>query len=296
MDTNSIYQAVADRMIAALANGSVPWRKPWRASSGLPASMSTGRPYRGINVFILGLVAMDEGYSSPWWGTYKQISALGGQVRKGERSTLVIFWKRLVVKDEDSDGKSRVIPLLRNFRVFNACQADNLPARYYPAASTVQIAESAEVVIKTYLGRDGAPSMAHDGGDRAFYHPATDSIHLPAEDSFDSLAERYSTTFHEIGHSTGHESRCNRPGITGHDHFGSDQYSREELVAEMTSAMLCALSAVETEQSFTNSAAYLAGWLRAIKADSKLAVVAAGQAQRACDYITGTTFEDPSDD
>jgi antirestriction protein ArdC len=290
----TIYQAVTDRMVSALEQGTVPWSKPWHVSAGLPASMSTGRPYRGINVFILGLAARAEEWSSPWFGTYKQISELGGQVRRGERSTLVVFWKLLRVPDRDSDqGKLKTIPLLKSFRVFNAEQADGLSARYYPGpAAVLPVADSAELIIKEYLSRPGAPSIASDGGDRAFYVPATDSIHLPADESFDSAAERYSTAFHEIGHSTGHESRLNRPGIAGIDHFGSDQYSREELVAEMASAMLCALSAVETDASFANSAGYIAGWLRVLKADTKLAVVAAGQAQKACDWITGTTYSE----
>jgi antirestriction protein ArdC len=286
----TIYQSVTDRMVAALAEGTVPWRKPWNVASGLPASMSTGKPYRGVNVFLLGLVAQAEGYESPWWSTYRQISELGGQVRRGEKSTMVVFWKMLRVPDRESEGKTKVIPLLKHFNVFNAEQADGLPARYYPGpAARLPMAESAEVLIKSYLTQPGAPAMASDGGDRAYYVPATDMIHLPADESFDSAAERYSTTYHEMGHSTGHPSRLNRPQI---DHFGGDRYSREELVAEMTSAMLCAISAVETDTSFANSAAYIGGWLRVLKADSKLAVVAAGQAQRACDWITGTSYAD----
>jgi antirestriction protein ArdC len=260
--------------------------------------MSTGKPYRGVNVFLLGLTAQSEGYTSPWWGTYRQIAELGGQVRKGEKSTMVVFWKMLRVPDRESaEGKTKVIPLLKHFNVFNAEQADGLPARYYPGpAASLPVAESAEVLIKSYLTRPGSPALARDGGDRAYYVPATDMIHLPADGAFDSAAERYSTTFHEMGHSTGHKSRLNRPGIAQIDHFGSDQYSREELVAEMASAMLCAISAVETDGTFTNSAAYIASWLRVLKADSKLAVQAAGQAQRACDHITGTTYDDTETD
>src|SRR5260221_4324787 len=241
--------------------------------------MSTGKPYRGVNVFLLGLTAQAEGYTSAWWGTYRQLSELGGQVRRGEKSTLVVFWKMLHVPDRESaEGKPKIVPLLRYFRVFNAEQAAGLPARYYPGpAASLPVGESAEVIIKSYLTRRGSPVLARDGGDRAYYVPATDMIHLPADGAFDSVAERYSTTFHEMGHSTGHKSRLNRPGIAQIDHFGSDQYSREELVAEMTSAMLCALSAVETDGTFANSAAYIAGWLRVLKADSKLAVVAARQ-------------------
>jgi len=260
--------------------------------------MSTGRPYRGVNVFLLGLTAQSEGYTSPWWGTYRQLAELGGQVRKGQKSSMVVFWKMLHVPDRESaEGKTKVIPLLEYFNVFNAEQADGLPARYYPGpAASLPVAESAEVIIKSYLTRPGSPVLARDGGDRAYYVPATDMIHLPADGAFDSVAERYSTTFHEMGHSTGHPSRCNRPGIAAIDHFGSDRYSREELCAEMTSAMLCAVSAVETDGTFTNSAAYIASWLRVLKADAKLAVVAAGQAQRACDWITGTTYSDAETD
>lgn len=293
--STDIYQAVTDRMVSALASGTVPWVKPWRTGAGLPVSMSTGRPYRGVNPFLLGLTAQAGGYTSPSWGTYRQIAELGGQVRRGEKSTMIVFWKRLRVADRSApDGQpaTKIIPMLRYFNVFCADQADDLPARYFPSPGEAVPAESAEVILKGYLGRLGAPKFTHQGKAGAWYMPTTDTIKIPPMADYASEDHYYSVAFHEATHSTGHKSRCNRPGIAQIDHFGSDQYSREELVAQMGASMLSALAGTETDATFANSAAYVASWLAVLKADSKLAVQAAGLAQRACDHITGTTFSD----
>jgi antirestriction protein ArdC len=293
MTADTIYADVTARMVAALEADTVPWVKPWR-TAGLPLSMSTARPYRGVNVFLLGLTAQAAGYASPWWGTYRQISELGGQVRKGEKSTMIVFWKRLRVSDRNAsadESATKIIPMLKHFRVFNAAQADGLPARYFPAPGEAMPAESAEVILKGYLSRDGAPQFTHQGRDGAWYFPGTDTIKIPPLADFRSADHYYATAFHECTHSTGHKTRCNRPGIETFDHFGTDQYSREELVAQMGASMLGALAGTETGETFANSAAYVASWLRTLKADSKIAVSAAAQAQRACDHITGTTFD-----
>ncbi len=273
--TDTIHRIVTERMIAALQRGTVPWRKPWQAAAGRPRSMSTGQPYRGVNVFLLGLAAAEEGYGSPFWGTYRQIAGLGGQVRKGERSTLVVFWKQAQAEHRDPQtGELTVksLPVLRYYRVFNAAQADDLPDRFYPA-----------------------PGDVHVPGDRADYHPATDAIRLPLPAQFRTPEAYSATAFHEAGHSTGHPTRLNRPGIAAFDHFGSGRYAREELVAQMTSALLCAQTGIDDEELFRNSASYIASWLTTLGTDHKLVITAAGRAQRACDLITQAEREPAKD-
>jgi antirestriction protein ArdC len=277
---------VTERMIATLEHGTVPWHKPWQAAAGRPRSMSTGQAYRGVNVFLLGLTAAEEGYASPYWGTYRQISELGGQVRRGERSTLVIFWKQAEHAEADprtGEPATRQLPVLRYYRVFNAAQAGRLPDRFHPAPGQEPEIAAPQEVLDRYLAE--GPQLVHVPGDRADYHPASDTIQLPLRAQFRSAENYYATAFHEAGHSTGHPDRLNRPGIAAFDHFGSGQYAREELAAQMTSSLLCAQTGIDNPEIFGNSASYIAGWLSALHDDHKLVITAAAQAQRACDLI-----------
>lgn len=284
--SDTIHKIVTGRMIAALERGTVPWRKPWQAAAGQPRSMSTGQPYRGVNVFLLGMTAAEHGYSSPLWGTYRQIASLGGRVCTGERSTLVVFWKTAQTEYRDPQTGEltvRTVPVLRYYRVFNAAQAGHLPERFYPApGGHSQIAEP-QAILDAYLAR--GPKLIHVAGDRAAYHPATDTIRLPEPGQFRTPEGYYATAFHEAGHSTGHPSRLNRPGIAAFDHFGSGKYAREELAAEMTSALLCAQTGIDDPGICANSASYIASWLTALSNDHKLVVTAAAQAQHASDLI-----------
>jgi antirestriction protein ArdC len=287
--SDTIHKIVTDRMIAALEAGTVPWRKPWQAATGQPRSMFTGQPYRGINPFLLGLTAAEQGYPSPYWGTYRQISELGGQVRQGERSTLVVFWKQASTEQHDPQtGELTVkqLPVLRYYRVFNAAQTDHLPARFHPAPGNCSEIAQLQAMLDRYLAR-GGPTLAHAAGDRADYHPATDTIRLPPRAQFATPEGYYATAFHEAGHSTGHPARLNRPGIAAFDHFGSGRYAREELIAQMTSSLLCAQTGIDDPATFANSASYIAGWLRALDNDHRLVITAAACAQRVGDLITG---------
>jgi antirestriction protein ArdC len=213
----------------------------------------------------------------------KQANAKGGKIRKGEKSTLVIFWKHNTVTQETQSGEitEKQIPLLRYYLVFNVEQCDRLDL---PALKTrkVDVIAEAEAIL---AGMPNPPRIDHDGGTRAFYRPQLDSIHLPQQGSFDSAGEYYSTLFHELSHSTGHQSRINRQTLTEVVPFGSETYSREELVAEFGSAFLCAHAGIET--TLDNSAAYIAGWLKALRNDKKLAIIAASQGHKAADYILG---------
>jgi antirestriction protein ArdC len=295
------YAEVQATVLAALESGTAPWHKPWNAGQ-LPVSLSTHKPYRGINPFLLELTASARGYASPWWGTYDKITELGGQVRKGETkangkgATMITFMKRLMVDDRDRPGKQRPVFMLRAYRVFNSEQADwpegKAPTWETPEPNTGERLHDAEMIVKGYQAR-GGPDISY-GGNRAFYVPSADRIACPRFEDHDGPGEFYSTLFHECGHSTGHASRLNRPGIAALDHFGTDRYGKEELVAEMTAAMLSGICGVSSTVS--NSAAYLRSWMTTIKGDPKLVVQAAGLAQRAADLIQGISYADRDTD
>lgn len=278
-----VYQEVTDRIIASLEAGTVPWRRPWIASTDAHRNPLSGTEYRGVNPFLLDITAWEAGYSDPLWCTFKQAQAAGGAVRKGEKSTLVIFWRMLKGTDK-ATGKERSIPMLRHYRVFNVAQVDGLEIER-PEPVEFDPIERADEIIASM---PNAPSIGH-GGNRAFYHPAMDAVQLPAREQFVSSDAYYSTAFHELTHSTGHESRLNREEVAGRSAhgFGSEPYAREELTAELGAAMIGARAGIkpQTEQS----AAYIANWLRALRNDHKMLISAAGRAQRAADYVIGAS-------
>jgi antirestriction protein ArdC len=286
-----IYQEVTDKMITALERGTVPWRQPWAAGS-LPLSMSTRRPYRGINVFILDITAQLEGYDSPWWGTYKQITERGGQVRKGEKSTMVILWRPVEKEDAAGNVVERFM-VLRAYNVFNECQAEWAEGARRPVTPNAPEGsnpiDACDALVATYLAN--GPKLGH-GGEHAYYKPSTDQVQMPARASFHGDEAYYSALFHELTHSTGAERRLNRPGIAEHGHrFGDVVYSAEELVAEMGATMMCGLAGID-QMTFENSAAYIASWIKVFQDDPQAIVKAGAAAQRAVDLATSATFED----
>jgi antirestriction protein ArdC len=277
---------VTAKVLDALERGTVPWEKPWRTAGLLPTSANTGKPYRGINTWLLSLSAEAGGYGSPYWLTYNQAKARGGNVKRGEKGTLVVFWKRIEVKDAEAEDGKKVIPLLRYYTVFNLDQTENvtLPPRFdLPEFDEVSVSESVESILAGYL--DG-PQLRYRTGTSAYYTPGDDTITLPALDQFADEVGHSSTLFHELVHSTGHETRLNR-GVR--NHFGSELYAQEELVAEMGAALLAGIAG--TEHKIEQSAAYVENWLHALKDDKSLVIKAAQQAQKAVDRIIGTTFE-----
>lgn len=277
------YQVITDRLITLLDKGVNPWVKPWNSASGAPTSLSTGKVYRGINHLLLAITAMERNYTSKYWGTYEQISKRGGQVRKGETSTQVVLWTTFQVKDEKDPTKTKTVPTIRLFRVFNADQADDLglPVVEQVERTETEVIDEIEAALAPY---EATLAAIRAGGDRAFYRPATDVLTLPARETFHSTATYYDARFHELGHSTGHLSRLNREGVAGFDHFGSQQYSREELVAQLTASFLSGHFGLIAE-TIENSAAYLQSWIEVLKDDKKMIVKAAGQAQKAADLI-----------
>ncbi len=282
----NVYDQVTAKIMELLETGTIPWKKPWASSEGAKNLVSK-KSYRGINQFLLSC----SPYASPYWVTYRQAADRGGQVRKGEKSTPVIFWKWLnqkAVPEDDDNLTAGRVPLLRYYNVFNLDQIDgiNPPEKEQPVNPFSPI-EQAELVIKNMPDR---PKILH-GGERAFYSPRLDFIQLPPREAFTSPEEFYSTAFHELAHSSGHASRLCRRGILEPSYFGSHDYSQEELVAEFGASMLCGYAGIE-QQTLDNSAAYIQGWLKVLKGDKKLAIVAAGQAQRAADFILDNQHSD----
>jgi len=277
--SDKVYEIITDRILGMLDQGVVPWRQPW--SSSLPKNLVSGKEYRGVNVFLLGCQA----YTSPWWVTYKQCAARGGQVRKGERSTPVIFWKPLPRKDatpaDIAKGRDKFF-LLRYYNVFNVAQCDNLEAPTSHSGVQFNPIGACEEIVASYKG---APPITH-GGNRACYIPSQDAIQMPPRESFTHTEEYYSTLFHELTHSTGHKDRLDREGITNPIKFASHDYSFEELVAECGAAFLCAHAGIDN-RTLDNSAAYIKHWSDKLRDNRKWIVDAAAKAAKAADHIRG---------
>lgn len=276
----SVYQVITDRIVSLLEQGTIPWQKPWHGGEQAPQNLVSKKAYRGVNIFLLNAMQ----YSSPFWLTYKQAKELGGNVKRGERASPVVFWKWLDALNKQTGEKER-IPLLRYYSVFNIVQCEGIPV---PVASEpIREHSPVETAEKIVEGMPKRPRIKH-GLARAFYSPASDLVGMPAADQFKTGADYYSVLFHELGHSTGHETRLNRKGFSASDgnwaSFGSNPYAKEELVAEMTAAFLCGQAGI-VERTIDNSAAYLSSWLKRLKNDSALVVQAAAQAQRAADFI-----------
>lgn len=280
-----IAAEVTASILSALDAGTVPWRRPWACIDG-QRNLQSGRPYRGVNQLLTQIAADVRGYSSPHWTTFRAAKKAGGAVRKGERGTLVTFWKRLRVKDADAEDGHRIIPMLRHYTVFNLDQVDGIDAPAEAEREAIEPLAAAEAIV---AGMPAPPSVGH-GQDRAFYDPRTDHVQLPRLEAFHSAEGYHHTGFHELVHSTGHGSRLARPEVaTARIQFGSADYSREELVAELGAAMLCGHAGIDP--SIEQSASYINGWRKALSDDPKLILQAAGKAQKAADYVLGTTFD-----
>lgn len=268
----NIYEIITNKIVEKLEKGVVPWRRPWN-DAGLAVNWLTQRPYRGINALLL-----EPGE----YATFRQIQLAGGKVKKGAKSEIIVFWKWIEKEDEET-GETISFPILRYYRVFEInTQCEGIQSKRKVVEYDHDPIEEAEKII---LGYQNAPKYTFNSG-RAYYQPLLDRINVPPLKDFMKPEEYYSTFFHEMVHSTGHPSRLNRPGIKNISKFGSESYSKEELIAEMGSAFLCAVAKIDTS-TIDNSASYVAGWLRALKNDKRLVVLAAAQAQKAVDYILG---------
>ncbi len=275
----SLYQVVTDQILQKLKEGTVPWRKPW-AGGGLPTNLITQKPYGGLNAFFLDL----SGHSTNYWATRKQIESIGGSnIKTGENPTNIVFSKMC---EKPEQGKFQIgkqespwFLFVKYFEVFNLDQTEGLEDLGYPSQDFNPISKCEEIV-KHYANK---PSIQNKR-DQAYYQPSTDKIKVPHPESFDPQQEYYSTLFHELVHSTGHPSRLNRKSISDIQPFGSHQYSKEELVAEIGCSFLCAISGIETKV-LDNSVAYIADWFEVLKENKGMFIQATMQAQKSVNYI-----------
>lgn len=282
MKNEFIYDSVNKQILSQLEQGNIPWRKPWKTD--FPTNLISKNEYKGYNWWILMIEQMMKGYSSNVWATFKQVSEKGGKVKKGEKSTMVIFWKILeyqskLLKDKKGNPKMEKLPLLRYYNVFNLDQTEGIKIK--EEEYKIQLNDDAEQIIANYKKQIEMRS----GGNRAFYSPKEDYLQIPNREKFISNDEFYATNFHEMTHSTGHKSRLNRFTETYSAHFGSESYSKEELIAEMGSAYLCARTGM-LPSVVENAGAYIQSWLKALKDDKTLLVSAGGKAQKAVEFIT----------
>ena len=286
--SNKVYEIITNEIIDKLEAGTIPWSRPWNGEYSAKNFIS-GKEYRGINALLLGMMP----YSCPFWATFKQIKEKGGNVRKGEKSTLVVFWKFIDREsnelDDNGEKKTNNVPFLRYYRVFNLEQADGIDwkAKIDHTEREFTPIEACSNIVNGFGDR---PEIMHGGG-RACYSPLDDKIKLPVQEDFKTDEGYYSTLFHELAHSTGHESRVNR-NLSAYNPFGSKEYSKEELIAEIGAAFLCGIAGIKNE-IIDNSASYIQSWLTVLKdrKNVKLIVTAAGQAQKAIDYITKDGYE-----
>lgn len=276
---NTLYESVTDRIIKALESQVVPWRRPWDIEYALPVNAQTQKPYRGVNVLLLSLAS----YRDHRWLTFKQVKERGGRVRLGEKATVVVFWKRWRPQDADDElSQRREIPVLRQFFVFNAeqCEDLDLPELDRRSQHRHERLERAEQVIQAMPN----PPVIRRAGNSAWYRPGTDIVQVPPLETFRSTDTFYATLFHELAHSTGHERRLGRPAVISRSEFGSRDYSREELVAELSAAFCCAHLGID-DSVINDAASYLQGWLTVLRSDARAIVTASAQAQRATDFI-----------
>lgn len=272
----NIYQLVTDRIIAALEKGCIPWKQPFSPEFG-PRNYVTGRPYRGINIFVLRSLP----YSSPDFLSFKQVAELGGSIIKGEKSCPVVFWKQMEKEDKET-GEKKKVWLLRYYNVFNVEQCTNIPIK---SISTEPIDMEPIPACKRIVAfMPNPPYMKTIREQEAYYIPSQDMVCMPAMSKFRSKEAYYVTLFHELIHSTGNEKRLHRPGVTEAIKYGSPTYSMEELIAEMGACFLASQANIPGEY-FDNSASYIGGWLQVFKNDRTFLMKASGQAQKAADYI-----------
>lgn len=320
MTNQEIAQKIVDRMLDTISKeGKMPWTKPWNTPGrtahvfdgyteiSIPVRFwsRSGKPYHGINTWLLSM----SGHTGEFI-TFNQCKAEGGRIRKGAKGSTVIYWtmirKETEELDENGDKKIKVIPLLKYYTVFSLDDCEGIKPKHSPAPEVIRIPKyrteavegideseydaTAEAIIARYVTEEHLASLDCNGeGDRAYYSPALDSVTVPCIRQFNAKAEYYGTLFHELGHSTGHETRLNR--FTGDNKiaaFGDEAYSREELVAEITAASILQALGMESDDTFRNSTAYVQGWSRKIKDDPMTFVTAASRAEKAIGMILGT--------
>lgn len=283
----NVYQMVTDRVIEQMKKGIVPWHRPWTGTAGT-INYVTRKPYSLLNQMLLGR----EGE----WITFNQLKQLGGSIKKGAKSGIVVFYspysymKEEVKEDGTKVMVSKSIPVLKYYPVFHISDCTGVESKLESGkpAATVEPVEQAEAIVNGYVNREeGLTFRNNEPSNRAYYSPSSDTVVVPMLSQYTEVEEYYSTTFHELTHSTMAENRCNRKEGNKTAAFGSASYSREELVAELGAAYLCSIAELNGEKAFRNSVAYLQGWLKALANDNKMIVWAASRAEKAARYIMG---------
>ena len=300
---NDPYQAITNKIIEAMQQGIIPWQRPWSGGNGVGyVSHSTGRSYSFLNAMLLMIAGKEPGE----FITFKQCKEAGGHVKKGAKSTTIYFWKRLHFVEDKKDENGNTIldengdpekieknPIcLKGYQVFALSDTEGVNPKYVTSTedsddTAPDPIKAAEDILNAYYQEPGAPVLNVVPSDRAFYSPAKDRVTVPERKQYNEIAEYYSTLFHETIHSTGHKSRLDRFKTGAAAAFGSNDYSREELVAEIGSAYLVNRSGIDCEKAFNNSVAYLQGWIRHLADKPREFATAAAQAEKAAKYILG---------
>ena len=275
-DKADVYAIITNRIIEQLEQNNVPWRKPW-TEAGPPMNLISKRHYRGINVWLL----LSVNYRQNYFLTFKQVQELGGTVKKGSRSHMVVFtkWEK---KEDPKTGEEKKVPFLRYYYVFNVALCEGIPADKIPPLE-VRNNSPIEACQDLICSMPNLPEIRHEK-QKAFYVPSGDYINMPLMETFTNSESYYGTLFHELIHSTGHSSRLNRKEVMDLNSFGSEPYSMEELTAEIGACFLMSQTGILTSD-ITNTAAYIQSWLAKLRNDKRFIVYASAQAQRAVDFI-----------
>lgn len=280
--SKNIYQMITDRFIEELEKGCIPWFRPWNGCRSRAFNRISKKPYSLLNQMML----KHQGE----YMTYKQASDLGGHVRKGEKSEIVVFWQIKPIEELQEDGTKTVkqIPILRFYNVFHISQIEGIEPLEVTEFTELEPIAEAERIKDEYKIRENI-DIRELVTNEAFYSPSRDIIEVPCKEQYTDISEFYSTLFHEMVHSTGHRSRLDRLDTSINSRFGSETYSKEELVAEIGSATILNILGIETAKTFRNSTAYLQSWLRVLRNDNKFIISASSKAEKAVNYILNIT-------
>jgi antirestriction protein ArdC len=286
----NLYAEVSNRILAELERGAAPWIKPWAATAGanVPCNAVTNRPYSGCNVILLWLTR-GRGWATPRFLTFNQAKECGGNVRKGEHGTKVYFVKQLQVRDDTADDTSatRLIPMLREYTVFNVDQCENLPDRINTTRpARIRNPDARDGLADEFLCATSAD--IREGHGEALYVPSHDFISMPAFGAFKGADHFYNVAFHELTHWTGHKSRLGRDLK---NRFGSRSYAAEELIAELGAAFLCAEFGFDGD---VRNAGFIASWIELLKSDQRAFFTACSKASKAADYLRGLALAAPA--
>ena len=285
---SDIYTRVTEKIIAALEQGERSWVPRWNAAHQAgPVSRplrQNGIPYRGMNVLLLWAEAMEKGYAAPIWITFKQAQELGAHVKKGEKGALVVYANTVDKTETNENGEDieRRIAFMRGYTVFNVEQVEGLPQHYYAKPADPLPVTERMAAVEDYITATGA-DIRH-GGDSAYYAPGPDFVQMPQFETFKDKEGYYATVLHELVHWSGAKRRLDRS--FGEGKFGNESYAREELVAELGAAFLCADLGI-TPEVRDDHAPYIASWLEVLKRDKRAIFSASAHAQRAADYLNG---------